>query len=290
LVSINIPTLNSSATLGYCLKAIRKQTYKKIQIIVVDSYSSDNTVEIAEKYDAEVFFANGLLNQRQIGIRRSKGEYIFLVDSDQILDRTATEQCVAIEESLLKPEAIILNEVSVPMARGSIAKSQAQYVRLIHAGDWDPLFGTALPRFFPAKVLKEIPPAAHEIGYFDHAFLYKHATERGVNARFAPEAVIRHYEVNTTMRMLRKFYKYYGFYVIPALLEDGQLVFARVLPRRTILSGTGGSVNILPQVFLYGAKGLATSAGTISCVISDIFNTARDTVNRLRISKSGKVA
>lgn len=283
LVSINIPTLNSSATLGYCLKAIRKQTYKNIEIIVIDSYSSDDTVKIALEHGAEVYFTKGLLNQRLVGIRRSKGKYIFLVDSDQILERTVIEKCVTVEESLSKPEAIILNEVSVPMARGHIAKLQAEYVRIIHTGDWDPLLGTALPRFFPAKVLKEIPPTTYEIGYFDHAFIYKHVAERGVSARFAPEAVIYHYEMNIPMRMLRKFYKYYGFYVIPALVEDAQLVFSRLLPRRQILKGTSDGVNGISQFFLYGAKALATSVGALNYVLSCIIGTAKRTVNRLRL-------
>jgi len=282
LVSMNIPTLNSSATLEYCLKAIQKQTYKNIEIIVIDSYSSDDTVKIALEHGAQVHFARGLLNQRLVGIRRSKGKYILLLDSDQILGRVAIERCVTIEESLPKPEAIILKEGSVPLVRGRIAELQAEYVRIIHTGDWDPSLGTALPRFFPAKVLKEIPSIAHEIGYFDHAFIYKRVTERGVSVRFSPESVISHYEMNIPVRMLGKFYKYYGFYVIPALVEDWRLVFGRLLPRRTILRGAGNNVSTVSQLFLYGAKALATSAGALSYVLSNIIGMAKGAINRLR--------
>jgi len=277
LVSINIPTLNSSATLKYCLKAIQKQTYKNNEIIVIDSYSSDDTAKIALEHGAKLYFARGLLNQRLVGIRKSKGKYILLVDSDQILERTAIEKCITIEKSLPKPEAIILNEISVPMVAGHIAKLQAEYVRIIHMGDWDPLLGTALPRFFPAEVLKEIPPPAHEIGYFDHAFIWKYVAERGVRARFAPEAVIYHYEMNAPMRMFTKFYRHYGFYIIPALVEDWQLVFGRMLPRRIILRGAGNSTNRLSQFFLYGAKALATLAGALSYVISNIIGIVKGT-------------
>lgn len=282
LVSINIPTLNSSATLGYCLKAIRKQTYKNIEITVIDSHSSDDTVKIALKHGAQIYFEKGLFNQRLEGIRRSKGKYIFLLDSDQILERTCIEKCVALEESLPQPEAIILNEVSVSLTPGHIAKLQAEYVKIIHMGDWDPLFGTALPRFFPVKVLKEIPSTAREIGYFDHAFIYKHAADR-IRVRFAPDAVIYHYEMNIPLRMLRKFYRYYGFYFIPALVEDWRLTCGRVLPRRMILRSTGGDVNRVKQLFLYGAKGLATLTGVLSYVLSNIFDMARCIVNRLRL-------
>jgi glycosyltransferase involved in cell wall biosynthesis len=226
-------------------------------------------------YGAKIHFARGLLNQRLTGIKRSGGKYILLLDSDQILERAAIEKCVTVEESLQKPEAIILNEVSVPMASGHIAKLQAEYVKIIHTGDWDPLLGTALPRFFPAEILKEIRPTAHEIGYFDHAFIYKHAAEGGVSARFAHDAIVYHYEMNIPMRMLRKFYKYYGFYVIPALVEDGQLVFGRLLPRRTILRGAGSNVNAISQLFLYGVKALATSAGVLGYVLFNIAGAAK---------------
>jgi hypothetical protein len=165
---------------------------------------------------------------------------------------------------------------------GHIAELQAEYVRFIHTGDWDPLLGTALPRFFPAKALKEIPSVAHEIGYFDHAFMYKHVTEKGIGVRFSPKAVIHHYERNIPLGMLRKFHKYYGFYIIPALVVDRQLVFGRVLPRRALLRATGDNLSVVTQLFLYGAKALATSTGTLRYVLSGMFNTARNAFNNVR--------
>ena len=50
LVSVIIPTYNSSRTLEKCLESIKNQTYKNIEIIVVDNNSTDNTKEIAKKF------------------------------------------------------------------------------------------------------------------------------------------------------------------------------------------------------------------------------------------------
>jgi glycosyltransferase involved in cell wall biosynthesis len=270
MVSVNIPTLNSSATLTHCLKAIRNQTYKNIEVIVIDSYSSDDTVEIALKNGARVYNATGLLQQRLLGIKKSKGKYILLLDSDQILEKTAIEECVKIEESLDKPESIILNEISIPLVKGLIANAQAIYVKTIHKGDWDPLLGTALPRFFPAKILKEIRPARREIGYFDHQFIYRRTTEMGVCVRFANKAIVYHYEMNTPKRVFRKFYRYYGFYIIPAFVEDSKLIFSRILPRRSIFKNIGNNLSLTAQLLLYGVKALATSIGALNYIFSSI--------------------
>ncbi|AEF97132.1 glycosyltransferase family 2 protein [Methanotorris igneus] len=58
LVSVIIPTYNSEKTIGICLESIKNQTYKNIEIIVVDKFSNDNTVEIAKKYTDKVFVIN----------------------------------------------------------------------------------------------------------------------------------------------------------------------------------------------------------------------------------------
>jgi glycosyltransferase involved in cell wall biosynthesis len=55
LVSVIIPTYNSSRTLEKCLESIKNQSYKNIEIIVVDNNSKDNTKEIALKFTDKVF-------------------------------------------------------------------------------------------------------------------------------------------------------------------------------------------------------------------------------------------
>jgi glycosyltransferase involved in cell wall biosynthesis len=95
LVSIVIPTYNSEKTLASCLESIRKQTYKDIEIIIVDRFSKDRTVEIAKKYGAKVFLE--MLNKpgaRNYGILNSKGEYVLLADSDFIFDENLVEEVV----------------------------------------------------------------------------------------------------------------------------------------------------------------------------------------------------
>ncbi|MBU5689297.1 MAG: glycosyltransferase [Candidatus Aenigmarchaeota archaeon] len=110
LVSVIIPTFNSEKTLERCLESVKNQSYKNIEIIVVDKFSKDKTVEIARKYKVKLI--QGFLNKPQArneGIRLSRGEFIFLMDSDFILTKNLIEECVEkIKEK--RCDAIFINE------------------------------------------------------------------------------------------------------------------------------------------------------------------------------------
>ena len=71
-VSIIIPTKNSSKTLEYTLKSVISQSYKNIEIIVVDNNSSDNTKQIAKAYNARVYnFGPECSAQMNFGVKKS---------------------------------------------------------------------------------------------------------------------------------------------------------------------------------------------------------------------------
>lgn len=103
LVSIVIPTKNSGLFLENCLKSIKKQVYKNIEIIVVDGHSMDNTIEIAKKYRAQVFQFDPKLpkskfdapHRRNYGVKKSKGEYVYYADADYELDPNVVKESVS---------------------------------------------------------------------------------------------------------------------------------------------------------------------------------------------------
>ena len=97
LVSVILSTFNSSETISTCIESVLDQTYKNIELLIVDDCSTDNTYEILDdyrkKYPQVKLFKNtkniGLTKSLNFLINKSKGEFIARQDSDDIsyLDR-----------------------------------------------------------------------------------------------------------------------------------------------------------------------------------------------------------
>ena len=94
-VSIIIPTYNSGKTLAKCLKSIHDQSYTFYEVIIVDSFSNDNTLKTAKEFEAKIIQqkCNPAL-ARNIGVANSTGKYILFLDSDQVLSKSVIEECV----------------------------------------------------------------------------------------------------------------------------------------------------------------------------------------------------
>jgi len=90
-VSFVIPTLNADKVLQTCLASIKKQITKyKYEIIIADGGSTDNTINIAKNYRAKIA-ANPLKTVeagKAVGVKIAKGQYICLIDSDNIIPNT----------------------------------------------------------------------------------------------------------------------------------------------------------------------------------------------------------
>lgn len=89
IISFIIPTLNAEKVLIKCLNSIKKQKYlkNKIEIIIADGGSTDNTLKIAKKYNS-IIIKNSLKTAeagKAVGIKAAQGKYIALIDSDNIL-------------------------------------------------------------------------------------------------------------------------------------------------------------------------------------------------------------
>ena len=95
LVSVVIPSYNSSATIASCLQSIKNQSYPNMEVIVVDNFSSDQTVKIAEAEGAKVLSAGPeRSSQVNLGVNASRGKYVYRVDSDFVVGKEVVEECV----------------------------------------------------------------------------------------------------------------------------------------------------------------------------------------------------
>lgn len=113
IVSVIVPTKNSSPTLADCLKSIKKQSYENIELIVVDNFSTDKTPSIAKKY-ADKFFSQGPERspQRNFGVEQAKGKYVVIIDSDMNLSPDVIKHSVDLMESNPKLAGVVIPEES----------------------------------------------------------------------------------------------------------------------------------------------------------------------------------
>lgn len=99
-ISVIIPIYNAQEYLERCLNSVINQTLADIEIICVDDYSSDLSLEILEKYsknDSRIKIINHNKNQgessaRNSGLNNASGEYVAFVDNDDEIDLNFLEK------------------------------------------------------------------------------------------------------------------------------------------------------------------------------------------------------
>lgn len=139
LVSIIITTKNEAVNISRCINSIKKQTYKHIEMIVVDNNSSDNTKAIVQKMGVQVIDKGPERSaQRNFGAKKAKGEYLFFLDADMILAHDIVEECVYMIEKYKKNNislaALIIPEISI--GTGFWAKCKALERSFYVGVDW----------------------------------------------------------------------------------------------------------------------------------------------------------
>lgn len=93
-ISVIVPIYNAEKTLDRCINSLVKQTYKNIEIILVNDGSTDNSRDIIEKYKKKYSNKINVINQlnrgigaaRNVGILNSTGNYLGFVDSDDYVE------------------------------------------------------------------------------------------------------------------------------------------------------------------------------------------------------------
>lgn len=231
LVSVNIATYNSENTLVKCLDSVKNQTYKNIEIIVMDSCSKDKTLNIARSYGAKIVFAPDLASARKAGSDISSGEYIFIIDSDQILEPNVVRLCVeACENEGF--DGCTLFEKSLITRNTFVERVIAYDKEIFHSlHDDDPVRGTAIPRFFRASYFKRVEFENNPPITFEHTIIHRKIVEMGAKIKFI-DAYIWHHETTNIRQVARKFFRY-GYYYLPAYKFDKKLAIHHSLPRRT---------------------------------------------------------
>lgn len=169
LISVLIPVYNTEKYLNECINSVLNQTYKELEIILIDDGSTDSSGAICDKFadlDARIKVIHnnnsGVSVSRNTGIEASTGEYICFVDSDDFLPLDSIEKLYT---------AIVENEVEIVFGNyclcynGKLFKKDLKHIpgkhstneyKLIDDGTLSGItFGNVWGAIYSAKLIKD---------------------------------------------------------------------------------------------------------------------------------------
>jgi len=139
LVSVNILTYNGQDLIEPCLRSVAKQTYRNVEVLIIDNASKDNTLEKIRSTKGEIRnFPIRIIENKEnlgfsaghnVGIRECKGEYVLCLNQDVVLDKNFIKNTVgamevdnkigAVQGKLFKAQD--LSEIESPIIGDSIS-------------------------------------------------------------------------------------------------------------------------------------------------------------------------
>lgn len=210
-VSVVVPNWNGMAYLPECLSSLRKQTFERFEVIVVDNGSEDGSVEFIKEAHAWVRLIalsenRGFAAACNEGIRAASGKYIALLNNDTVVMprwiealRNAVERDgkvgMAASKILLDPETREIDSVGMLIYPDGLARQRGRGE--IDRGQFDDSREILFPSGCAAMYRMEM---LHEIGLFDEEFFaYCEDADLGLRGRragweavLAPDSIVWH--------------------------------------------------------------------------------------------------
>lgn len=207
-VSIIIPTKNSAIFLENTFKSIKRQSYKKIEIIIVDGRSTDNTLLLAREYKTTIYsyvpkVKKGTFDaphKRNYGAKKAKGEYVYYVDADMELTKYVISDAVRLCEKGFG--AAIIPEDS--FGKGIWAKAKNLERRCYWGDD-----NIEAPRFFKKSVWKSVGGLDESLGGGgDDWDLYQKVLHAGYNVGRIKSLVMHNEGKLSLLKLAKKRFMY----------------------------------------------------------------------------------
>lgn len=260
LISIIIINWNGEAYLKTCLPSIYKQSYKNIEVIVVDNASIDGSIKYIKssfpqtkiiKNDKNYGFAEG----NNIGYRTAKGKYILFLNNDTKVVDGFLQELVKVVESdeeiggaqskiLLMDDPSRLDSVGAYLTNtgflyhyGLLKKDNKKYDKIINL-----YTAKGASMLFKKEVLEKIK--INDEIYDSKYFLYFEETDMchrvwlaGYRIVFAPKSIIYHKVGGSSTRIHNAFIQYHSFKNrINSYLKNLELVnILRIMPVHLLL-------------------------------------------------------
>lgn len=186
-VSVIIPTRNSARTIQRCLESIKDQTYKNLEIFIIDNFSSDRTAKIASMFSPNILLLEGERTKaKNLGISKAKGEFLLFIDSDMILQPKVVEECVRIWSANRKIGAIIIPERSIG---SGFWVNVRDFERTLYEGT-----KIESPRFFVKKFVSQTGGFDEDVIAYEESTLPQKLEANGFEVNARTNSLILHDE------------------------------------------------------------------------------------------------
>lgn len=113
MISVVVLTHNSQAELSLCLSSLSWCD----EIIIIDDYSTDNTLKLAQKFNAKIYrrhLQGDFAAQRNFGLKKAQGDWVLFVDSDETVP---SELASEIQTAVTKKKTITSNHIGFSLKR-----------------------------------------------------------------------------------------------------------------------------------------------------------------------------
>ena len=133
LVSIVIPVYNGANYVSEAIESALKQTYKNIEVIVVNDGSTDNTEKIVKKYGDKIRYFykenGGVASALNLGIKNMKGEYFSWLSHDDVYYSNKIERQIEELKKLENKDTIIYSNIEYIDKKGkSLTQTEFEYI------------------------------------------------------------------------------------------------------------------------------------------------------------------
>lgn len=269
-VSVIIPTYNAGDTITRCLRSIHNQSYSHVEVIVVDNFSNDTTMNVARAFGAKVQQLRSTpASARNIGIRNSSGKYVFFVDSDQVLSRCVIEECI------IKCEEEKAGMVRVPelfIGEGFWGSCSAEWKN--YYGKVEQRYGTrgkilsGEPRFFEKEQVIRVGMFDVTLLWGEDYDLYQRLKERNIK-EVSCQSMLYHCEPVSIRGIMTRNLRY-GESMPTFMHRSNEQVFSRVV-RHSLLAWVESLSELAEKpdiafgcTILLGMKGFAMLTGLVA--------------------------